>query len=109
MGGSRFEEFFGHPDDVDKDFLQHIALKRLGQTLKINVPPSKCLVTVQKNCIPQYRVGHLELVRSIQETIAEEGIPLTVVGSSYRAVGMNDCIYNAKTDVANMMKAYGIT
>ncbi|XP_065056522.1 protoporphyrinogen oxidase-like [Rhopilema esculentum] len=103
MGGSKYESLFGNPDNTDKDYLLHRALQGVTQTLGIKKKPIKCCVSIQKECIPQYQVGHLELVESIHTEICKDQLPLTIVGSSYRAVGINDCIFNAQTEVENIM------
>ena len=104
MGGSRFHELFGNPDDSDQEYLYHVALKNTQDILNINAKPLKSLVTVQKNCIPQYQVGHLKTVDSINNEIKEKKLPLTVVGSSYKAVGLNDCIYNSQTEAEKLVQ-----
>ena len=105
MGGSKYEGLFGDPDNTDKDCLLHRALQGVTQTLGIKKKPIKYHVSIQKECIPQYQVGHLELVESIHREICKDQLPLTIVGSSYRAVGINDCIFNAQTEVENMMNS----
>ena len=104
MGGSKFHELFGNPDDVDEEYLLHIALENVHQILGINIKPLRYLVNVQKNCIPQYQVGHLDIVDSIHKEIEEKSLPLTLVGSSYRAVGLNDCIYNSQMETEKLLK-----
>lgn len=104
MGGSNFKKLFGNPDNVDKDYLLHVALKNVKETLGIDAKPSHSMVSVQKNCIPQYKVGHLELVDAIHKEIRDKCIPLTLVGSSYKAVSLNDCIYNSQIEIKKLIK-----
>jgi len=104
MGGSRFHELFGSPDHSDEEYLYHTALKNTREILNINAKPLKSLVTVQKNCIPQYQVGHLKTIDSINNEIKEKQLPLTLVGSSYKAVGLNDCIYNSQVETEKLVQ-----
>ena len=52
--------------------------------------------TYQQNCIPQYRVGHVELVKDIQQAVAQDyNNRLFLAGAAYHGVGVNDCILDA--------------
>ena len=104
MGGSNFCRLFGNPDYSDQDYILHVALKNVQEILGINVDPLKYLVSVQKNCIPQYQVGHLKTIDSIYREIDDKNLPLTVVGSSYKAVGLNDCIYNSQIETEQLIQ-----
>ena len=78
---------------------------------------SQC-ITLQ-DCIPQYTIGHSSTVGkfvsrqctniicvtttdSIEQYIAMNSLPLTLVGSSFRGVSVNDCIHNAMQAVSNL-------
>ncbi len=52
--------------------------------------------------MPQYVIGHEENLRRIEEKLKR--IPgLFIAGSSYRGIGISDCIKNA-TEVAEKVK-----
>ena len=104
MGGSNYHKLFGNPDDSNEDYLLHVAMKNVRELLGVNINPSKSLVSVQKNCIPQYQIGHLKTVDSINNEVKENNLPLSIVGSSYKAVGLNDCIYNSQIEAEKLMK-----
>eukprot|EP00794_Sanderia_malayensis_P020515 gene20515-22534_t len=53
LGGSKFQELFGNPDNAHEDHIKQVALNGIKETLGIATKPMKCLVFVQKNCIPR--------------------------------------------------------
>ncbi|KAI8813384.1 hypothetical protein BJ742DRAFT_482261 [Cladochytrium replicatum] len=98
LGGHRFEEFFGDPDKADQEEILGIALET-GIKRFLGLDLSKAIliasrVVVNKECIPQYYVGHNTLLEEIHESLL--GGQLAVVGSSYLGVGINDVILNAR-------------
>jgi oxygen-dependent protoporphyrinogen oxidase len=98
MGGHNFERYFGDPKTVDKAKLLKIAIDSVTQTLglsKDNVIDS--FVSVHEKCIPQYLVGHEDLLKEIDTLV--KCLPISLIGASYRGVSINDCIYNAKLAV----------
>lgn len=98
LGGNYFEEQFGNPDEADEDHIKSEALNALKETLNIEDEPSKVCVSVHQDCIPQYYVGHSELLRTMRQYITQHKLPLTLVGSWYDGVGINDCVY--QTEIA---------
>ena len=55
--------------------------------------------SIGEECIPQYNVGHGDLLQSIRQYVAQDNLPLTFVGSSYDGVGINDCVYHSQIAV----------
>lgn len=100
LGGNNFEEQFGKPDLVNHDEIKQEATTSLREALDFRSEPSKISVTIQKDCIPQYYKGHGDLIEKIRNYIdKEEKLPLTLVGSWYDGVGINDCIYHTQIAV----------
>lgn len=74
-------------------------LQRALETLSMHglvpadVQPIASRVNVQRDCIPQYQVGHPARMRQLHRALLEryDG-KLGVVGSSYNGVGVNDCV-----------------
>ncbi|XP_023947576.2 protoporphyrinogen oxidase [Bicyclus anynana] len=97
LGGRWFVEKFG--SDVTKEKLFDIAVKEIKAILKIDESVSAYHVNILHKCIPQYVVGHYERVAAIREYISSNNLPISLVGSSYDGVGINDVIYSAKTQV----------
>ncbi|XP_056632207.1 protoporphyrinogen oxidase [Diorhabda sublineata] len=100
MGGAWFEQLFGkHPD---KERIFKIALEQLKLILGINETPVQFKVSILENCIPQYRVGHNENLGYINKYIDDKKLPLSLCGSSYYGVGVNDVILSAKNAVEKL-------
>lgn len=66
-------------------------------------------VTVQRDCIPQYKVGHQEWVGRVQKQVKEVyGGRLMMAGGAYNGlgigtVGVSDCIRGAREVVSTLM------
>ncbi|XP_071841904.1 protoporphyrinogen oxidase-like [Apostichopus japonicus] len=99
MGGEWFEELFGDPEVVCKDKLLLTALESIKAHLNIHEKPIYSNVSVHRDCIPQYTIGHSKRLDSIHDYIQNHKLPLTLLGSSYHGVSVNDCIYNARKAV----------
>ncbi|CAG9795366.1 unnamed protein product [Diatraea saccharalis] len=97
LGGRWFKEKFG--DDVKVTTLYDIAVKEISSILNITEKPSAYNVNILHRCIPQYVIGHYERVDKIRQYIKDKNLPISLVGSSYDGVGINDVIYSAKTQV----------
>ncbi|ESO07106.1 hypothetical protein HELRODRAFT_110634 [Helobdella robusta] len=99
MGGAWFEECFGSPETADKCKFEEMALKAVSEQLSIKQRPEMVVVNVQKYCIPQYKVGHHKLLEEAESLISKNNLQLSLVGSSYRGMSINDCIFNGKLQV----------
>ncbi len=63
----------------------------VDEVLGIGGPPRKSRVTRWENGLPQYAVGHLDLIASIEAALSEWP-GLALAGASYRGTGLPDCI-----------------
>jgi oxygen-dependent protoporphyrinogen oxidase len=102
MGGYLFAKKFGNPKTVSKKVLEDVAVKEVERIL--GIPSSLLLdthVSVQEQCIPQYTVGHEDTITSIESQCKSLG-RLSLVGSSFRGVSVNDCVFNAKKVIQNI-------
>ncbi|CAH1247351.1 PPOX [Branchiostoma lanceolatum] len=104
MGGTWFNQLFGDPDKVDSSLLLDVAVTTVGQHLKITSEPLRSFTTIQKDCIPQYTLGHTDRLEQMESYIAERSLPLSLVGCSYRGVGVNDCVLSARKAVTDFLK-----
>lgn len=94
MGGMRHPEIAN--DSVQK--LQDKALTALHRHLGIAMPPDAVHVTMARNAIPQYEVGHHARLLRIEEGMKHAfSSRLALVGSAWRSVAVNDCIAEAKS------------
>ncbi|KAK0169087.1 hypothetical protein PV327_002833 [Microctonus hyperodae] len=100
LGGDWFEQYFG--DNPTKEYLLSVALENLRTILNIKDDPVEADVSILKDCIPQYIVGHSQRCDRIRDYISSHGIPLTLCGSSYEGVGMSDVILSAKNAIDSL-------
>lgn len=104
LGGKHFDSTFSGPDI--KDNLLKAAIDAVKIHLKIEGDLVDSNVEVCRECIPQYLVGHEKRVTDIEEAVNNLGY-LSIVGSSYRGVAINDVIAYAKVEaekVSNKLK-----
>ncbi|KAK3907836.1 Protoporphyrinogen oxidase [Frankliniella fusca] len=94
MGGHWFESRLGKAPSSDSIF--RTAISEIRSILNISDEPYDYCVSVLKDCIPQYVVGHQNRVQKIREYILKNKLPLLLAGSSYDGVGVNDVIFSAK-------------
>ncbi|KAJ3219920.1 oxygen-dependent protoporphyrinogen oxidase [Dinochytrium kinnereticum] len=97
MGGHRFKEKFENPDTVSNDRLLEVAIKGVRDHLNVLAPPISSMVTLQRECIPQYTVGHLDRMRELHAKV--KGVAdgrFSLIGSSYLGVSLNDCVRHAR-------------
>jgi len=65
--------------------------RELSDLLGISAAPLFCRVRRYPNSMPQYRVGHLDLIRNIDHDLNH--LPaLAVAGGAYGGVGIPDCV-----------------
>lgn len=88
IGGDRSPELLEHSFDE----LGKCALEALSRHLGINEAPDFCRVHMAKSAIPQYRVGHRNLVSMLERRLAETHPKLRLAGSSFYGVAVNDSI-----------------
>ena len=94
MGGHWWDTFSSYPDSDEGAAMAKSVLRR---HLNITEEPEVVRVNLQKDCIPQYTVGHEQrMKRAHGELIREYKGKLAVVGNSYTGVGVNDCVRAAR-------------
>ncbi|KAF5300067.1 hypothetical protein FQA39_LY11259 [Lamprigera yunnana] len=96
VGGHWFKEFFG--TNPSKEHLLEITLTQLENILHIKKKPHSYEVNILKDCIPQYVVGHTKTIRDINNYIQLHKLPLSICGTSYNGIGINDAIHSVKTE-----------
>lgn len=84
--------------------LTALAVATVQRHLSFTSSPSFTKCSIHSNAIPQYHVGHGELVREASGELGTAfGSPasqgsLSWVGNSHGGVGINDCIWNARAN-----------
>ncbi|XP_026480290.1 protoporphyrinogen oxidase-like [Ctenocephalides felis] len=102
LGGRWFRKYFGlYPTN---DLLYTVAEAHTTSILKLKALPSRYFVNVLDDCIPQYLVGHNDRVQRIRNYIKDHNLCLSVCGSSFDGVSVNDSILSAKNEVETYME-----
>ena len=89
-------------ETMSKEEIVHRARDAIARHLGISRPPDALRVTIARQAIPQYGVGHHLRLRAIEETLSQfsDG-RIFLTGSSWYGVAVNDCIAHAKTIAEN--------
>jgi oxygen-dependent protoporphyrinogen oxidase len=81
--------------ELEDDALERRVRDNLGDILGINGSPQTALVTRHWKAMPQYEIGYLSLVKSIEEEVRR--FPgLALAGNAYHGVGIPDCIHSGE-------------
>uniref|UniRef100_A0A3Q2ZQS4 Protoporphyrinogen oxidase n=1 Tax=Kryptolebias marmoratus TaxID=37003 RepID=A0A3Q2ZQS4_KRYMA len=103
MGGAWFQEVFGTPEAMATECLLARATEAVSCHLGVTAAPSWSHVALHKDCIPQYYLGHFQRVESMRSFIKKNGLPLSLIGSSYDGVSVNDVIFSGRTAVQEVL------
>lgn len=92
--------FFGGADrpeqlDLDDSALTAMAREELGELLGVRGDPELLRVARWPATMPQYHVGHVELVAEI-ERLASRYSNLALAGNAYHGVGIPNCIHSGE-------------
>jgi protoporphyrinogen/coproporphyrinogen III oxidase len=91
VGGSRQPELAKLPDKELLDTV-HMELKKI---MKINGDPSLSFINRWERAIPQYQIGHGEIIKEIENF--EQNNRGFILGGNYRGgISVSDCIISAK-------------
>ena len=107
LGGHWWDGRDSYPDEEEAAAMAQSILLR---HLRISEQPAQVNVSLQRNCIPQYTVGHESRMKKAH-TELKDGYNgrLTVAGNSYTGVGLNDCVRAARDVVMSVKKGEEIT
>lgn len=101
-GGDWYDELCKADGSLDESKLIEKQTKALSKYLNIKEDPSFIKINTLLNCIPQYRVGHYLKLKLIDKEINEQNLKLSLIGSSYSGISLNDCIYNSRLKVEQL-------
>lgn len=90
IGNSRIPEF----DSLSHQNFLSIALEAISRHLGIKQTPDLAEVKIAQRAIPQYLVGHLDRLDAFERE-TKRFPKLTILGSSFYGVSVNDCIAQA--------------
>jgi protoporphyrinogen/coproporphyrinogen III oxidase len=91
MGGAVRPELL----DKDDDALLSIARKEVAELLGATSPPVRQSLIRWPCAMPQYLVGHVELVQEIVSEVVQDPM-LSLIGNAYQGVGIPQCVRMAR-------------
>ncbi|TVY85478.1 Protoporphyrinogen oxidase [Lachnellula suecica] len=107
LGGHWWDNFESYPTEEEGIAMARAILKR---HLKVEAEPVLAKAGLQKDCIPQYTVGHeARMKKGHSELRNAFGGKLAVAGNSYTGVGVNDCVRAARDVVMGVAKGKDVT
>ncbi len=86
-----------HPElaDLSDDEMKQVVLQELGELIGLEGEPEKFLVTRWMGKMPQYHLGHLDRVATLEKEAAV--LPgFELAGNAYRGVGVPQCIQSGE-------------
>ena len=92
VGGARAPRMAEMPDEQ----LRPLVLNELAKLLQITGEPKYLRIAHWPRTMPQYHVGHKELVARIESRVATHA-GLQLAGNAYHGVGIPDCIHSGET------------
>nr|XP_046256344.1 protoporphyrinogen oxidase [Scatophagus argus] len=107
MGGAWFQEVFGAPEAMTEECLLKRAIEAVHCHLGVTIAPSWSHVALQRDCIPQYYQGHFQRVEFIRSFIRKNNLSISLIGSSYDGVSVNDVIFGGRTAVEELLGTEG--
>jgi protoporphyrinogen/coproporphyrinogen III oxidase len=87
--------------DKSDDELVAIVKRELREIIGVDVTPAATRVNRWPNAMPQYEVGHLTRIATIEQAVAKHA-GLNVIGNAYRGIGIPDCVREAKQTVDSL-------
>lgn len=101
LGGAKYPDILNYSDSE----IEAITREQLHTNMRINHAPDMVTIFRHQYAIPQYQVGHCELVQDIEKAVnAYSGLYIT--GNAYYGVGINDCIAAAKKVALKVVSDY---
>ena len=83
-----------------------LAKEELNLTLGIKAEPILARVFMWDKAMPQYNLGHLEILKRIDAALANHP-RLALAGNGYRGIGIPDCIHSGELAVERVVKFAG--
>lgn len=91
--------------ELSDEQLAQIAREELGDLLGIDAQPRFAVIRRWLRLLPEYGVGHEDLVARIEERAASFG-GLALAGSAYHGVGIPDCVATGEAAVNVIFQAW---
>ena len=98
VGGALQEKLL----ELDDDEIKKLVFEEVRELIGVRGAPLFCDVARWHQGMPQYHVGHLELVAQIEKRVAKIS-GLEVAGNAYRGVGIPFCIHSGEQAAARVL------
>jgi oxygen-dependent protoporphyrinogen oxidase len=84
--------------------IRQIVIEELRDLIGLREVPEFCEVVRWLGMMPQYHVGHLDLVRQIEERTVD--IPhFALAGNAYRGVGIPFCVHSGEVAAERVIRS----
>ncbi|GGP16055.1 protoporphyrinogen oxidase [Nonomuraea glycinis] len=93
------EEHLLQRDDAE---LVSVAMAEMGEVMGVRALPLDSRVTRWGGGLPQYNVGHLDLVAKVHAAVAGQPA-LAVCGAAYDGIGIPACVATARTAASRIL------
>jgi len=100
IGGQKQPELLEESDEIIVECLR----QELDRLCGLRATPDFVRVARWTQGNPQYRVGHHNWVESVERQLAEEQPRVHLCGSSFRGIGLSDCVREANALVEQMFE-----
>jgi oxygen-dependent protoporphyrinogen oxidase len=98
VGRSRDERWMGMSDE---DIVRGVR-RDLRELMGITAEPLFTEITKMPRSMPQYPVGHLQMIDRVRSSLAQEMPGVFITGSAFQGVGLPDCVRQGKETAAKM-------
>lgn len=100
-GKTLLRAYVGRPGDFvvhekDDDEILRLTRADLDKIMTINGEPEFSIVTRMEHSMPNYHVGHKEMIDGIHDYMSEQYPGIKLIGASHYGVGLPDCVQTAK-------------
>jgi oxygen-dependent protoporphyrinogen oxidase len=100
VGGALQPELY----ELSDGRIEGMVLDELRDLLGVEGPPDFIRVVRHPRSMPQYWVGHLDLVGEIEREVEALG-KLALAGNGYRGVGIPDCVHSGEQAAESLFRA----
>lgn len=94
--------YLAAPAEATDDALAEVVLNEARPVLDLRGSPVLLRVHRWDQALPQYQVGHLELVRAVEQDL-DRAPGLVVAGAAYHGLGLPDCVRQGMEAAARLL------
>jgi oxygen-dependent protoporphyrinogen oxidase len=111
-GKALLRTYVGRMDDqeavnLSNEEIVKIVLNDLNKTMNLTEQPEFTIITRWKQMMPQYNIGHLEMMEGVKMALSKELPGVFLAGGSFEGVGIPGCIDQGINAVEKVLKFLG--